>query len=460
MATLSSPGIGSGLDINGLVTQLVAAEKAPYQAQITRQQTSTVTEISALGSLKGALADFQSSLKQLESVDDFGVRAAKSSDEDVFTAAATTAAAPGSYDIKVEQIADAQQLTSRAFTAGSVTVVGPGTLTLSVGGAGFSVVVDAEHASLAQIRDAINDAADNKGIRATIVNATDGAHLVLSSTKTGLANNIEVTAGEDGDSLAQLTWSSGNTANYTQSHAAQDSIVWVAGLEHHSADRSISDAIDGVTLSLIDASPDETLTLTVSNYVATTTARISTFVAKYNALQKQMADLRSYEPDSGKAGPLIGDALLRGIEAEVRRNLTSAVSGLSGPYQTLSSLGITTNKSGALELDDSKLKTALETNFDGVAAVFGSEHGVAARLAAAIEPRLATNGDLALRTKRLNERTTALQKQQTQLEARMATVEARYRKQFTTLDTLLSQMQNTSNYLTQQLANAAKIGDR
>src|SRR6185295_2133788 len=161
MATLASPGVGSGLDINGLVTQLVAAERAPQQAQITRQQSSVVTEISALGSLKGALADFQAALAQLKTIDAFGVRSAKSSDDKVFTATATTVASAGSYDIEIEQIADAHQLSSTAFVAGGTSVVGTGTLTLNLGDVGFSVVVDSTHTALADIRDAINSAPDN-----------------------------------------------------------------------------------------------------------------------------------------------------------------------------------------------------------------------------------------------------------------------------------------------------------
>lgn len=460
MATLSSPGLGSGLDINGLVTQLVAAERAPVQAQITRRQTSVVTEISALGSLKGALSDFQNALAQLKTTSAFGVRSATSSDDKFFTAAATNAAAAGSYDIEIEQLADAHQLSSTAIGSSASAIVGTGTLTLNLGEVGFSVVIGSDHASLADIRDAINGAPDNKGIRATIINATDGAHLVLTSTKTGVANAITVTAEGGNGGLANLTYGTGNTSHYTQTHPAADSIVRIAGFEHRSPDRTITGAIDGVTLSLIKAEADTTLTLKVANDTATATARVRNFVDRYNALQGQMASLRAYEPDTKAAGPLIGDALLRGIEAEVRRNLTGAVSGLSGPYTTLASLGITTSKTGALELDSAKLKTALETNFDGVADVFGSENGVAARLAKALEPRLSVTGELAIRTKRLNERTTELQKDQVQLESRLAMIEERYRKQFSALDSLLSNMQNTSSYLTQQLANIAKIGDQ
>lgn len=459
MATLSSPGLGSGLDVNGLVSQLVAAEKAPYQAQITRQQTSVVTEISALGSLKGALSDFQTALAQLKTTSVFGVRSATSSDDKMFTAAATNSAASGSYDVRIEQIADAQQISSKSFGGGSEAIVGSGTLTLSLGDVGFSVVIEPDHSSLADIRDAINKASDNKGIRATIVNATDGAHLVLSSTKTGAANTITVEANGTAG-LSDLAYAPDNTANYTVSHAAADSIVWIAGFEHHSADRTITGAIDGVTLSLLGEDPDTTLTVKIANDTTTATSRIKNFVDRYNALQSTMANLRAYEPSTKKAGPLIGDALLRDIESDIRRNLSGVAGSAGGQYTTLASLGITTSKTGQLELDSTKLKAALETNFDQVAGVFGSEQGVAARLSTAIEQRLSANGDLAIRTKRLNDRSSTLQTQQAQLETRMESVEARYRKQFSALDSLLSQMQNTSTYLTQQLANAAKIGDR
>jgi flagellar hook-associated protein 2 len=156
MAGLSSPGLGSGLDINSLVSQLVAAEKAPAQAQITRAQTSTVTTISALGQLKGALGAFNTALAPLKSLESFSTRSAVASDASKFTASATIAASQGSYDIQIESLASAHQLTSDPFAQGAAQVVGTGTLTIGSGDDSFAVSIDATHNTLAQIRDAIN----------------------------------------------------------------------------------------------------------------------------------------------------------------------------------------------------------------------------------------------------------------------------------------------------------------
>src|SRR4051812_8531388 len=174
MAGLSSQGLGSGLDIASLVTKLVAAEKAPRQAQITRAQSAAVTTISALGSLKGAMAGFNDALSALKTEEVFLARSADSSDAEIFTASASTSAISGSYDIEVESLASAHQLASNAIVGGAAVAVGTGTLTIGMGTKTFQVSIDDSHKTLAQIRDAINAAPDNDGVvRASIVNAAD-----------------------------------------------------------------------------------------------------------------------------------------------------------------------------------------------------------------------------------------------------------------------------------------------
>jgi flagellar hook-associated protein 2 len=199
-------------------------------------------------------------------------------------------------------------------------------------------------------------------------------------------------------------------------------------------------------------------TLTIANDTAATVGRVKAFVDGFNALAKQISSLRSFEPTTKKAGPLLGDAMLRAVEGELRGKISDPVAGTTGSYQTLASVGITTEKDGTLKLDNAKLTAAMTANFDGVARLFGSESGVAARLANALTPRLASDAELDVRTKRLNQKSLALQKEQAALDARMLKVEARYRAQFTALDGLLSKMQSTSSYLTQQLDQIAKIG--
>ena len=193
MAGLTSQGIGSGLDVAGLVSKLVAAEKAPRAAQITRAQTSTVTTISALATLKGAMSSFNDALASLKTEDAFSARSATSSDTEIFTATSDTTATSGSYDIQVDTLASAHQIATKPFVGGASQAVGTGTLSISVGTSTFSVAIDASHNTLAQIRDAINQNSDNADlVRATIVNAADGAHLVLSAQAAGDANKIVV----------------------------------------------------------------------------------------------------------------------------------------------------------------------------------------------------------------------------------------------------------------------------
>src|SRR5688572_29485804 len=466
MAGLTSQGIGSGLDVAGLVAKLVAAEKAPRQTQITRAQTSTVTTISALSSLKGGLSAFNDSLASLKNIDVFAGRAATSSKPELFTAAASISAVSGTYDVQIGNLASAHQLTSDAFVNGASHEVGTGTLTISVGDKSFSVGVDETHDSLSQIRDAINSASDNKNlVRATIVNAADGAHLVLSAQASGTANKIVVAQSGGNGGLSSLEFNPALTTNYTELHEARDAVIYVAGYEHTSKTNTFADAVDGVTITLLkeeereDGDLPKTFSLTVANDTAGTTAKVRKFVESYNALQQQIAALRGYEPTTKKAGPLLGDAMLRGIESDLRSKITNAVSGLTGSYQSLASIGITTQKNGSLSLDNTKLGKALDADFDNVAKLFGSEGGVASRLAQALEIHLDSDAQINTRTKTLNAKSVSLQKEQVALETRMEAVGRRYNAQFNALDSLLSNLSSQSSFLSQQLAAIAKIGD-
>lgn len=459
MAGLSSPGLGSGLDINSLVTQLVAAEKAAPQRQITRAQTSTVTTISALGNLKGALGAFNSSLSSLKTLDAFAGRTASSSKPEIFTATAGSTAATGSYEIEVVHTASAHQIKSKEFAAGAGAVVGTGTLTINVGSNTFQVGIDAAHNTLAGIRDAINQAVGNADfVDATIVNASDGAHLVLSSTTTGAASAISVSQADGDGGLSKLEYNPALLTNYTSDgRPARNAQVAVAGFIKESATNTVADVIDGITLTLFKEDAGTIHTLTVAADKAGVTGKIKAFVDSYNSMQSTLSGLRSFEPTTKTAGPLLGDALLRGIETQIRGTLSDAAGG-STVFRSLASIGITTNKDGSMTLDNAKLATAMTANYDEIAKLFGGDNGMATRLSGAIAPRLATDSELDIRSKRLNQKSVELQRQQAELETRMAAVERRYRTQFTALDSLLSKLQSTSTFLTQQLSSISKIG--
>jgi len=217
---IQSLGIGSGLDVQSLVSQLVAADRAPLAARLTRQASSIATSLSAMGTLKGAISGFQSALKPLTATSQFQVMAAKSADETVFTASSTTGAVAGSYGVEVRQLAQPEQLISAPVTGGATTVMGSGVLQVSLGAKSFSVNIVTGKDTLADVRDSINGATDNSGVKATLVYGVGGAQLVLTSSSSGAGNTIRVTASRAAGSssgwscrrtLTRATWSCPNS---------------------------------------------------------------------------------------------------------------------------------------------------------------------------------------------------------------------------------------------------------
>lgn len=458
MATSTGAVGGSTIDVQSLVSQLITAERAPLDQQIQRETGRVTTRISALGAFKSALSTFQSALTQLKTQGAFNVRSATSSDSDVFTATAGSDAVAGTYNIEVTALARAQQLRSTVFAGGSTQTVGTGTLNIQLGAESFSVAIDSTNSTLAGIRDAINSATSNPGVSATLVNGAGGAHLILTSADTGAASTIQVT--QTGDAgLQALTYGPGNLANYTEISPAQNAAVTVAGVPVTGTTNSIEDAIDGVTLDLESAEPGTTLTLTVAHDTTTATTRIKSFVTAYNALETTLTRLRGYDPTTKAAGPMLGDALLNGTESQLRRMISDTVAGTTGQFTTLSSLGITTKADGTLVIDDTKLRVALEGNFDAVSRIFASTDGVAAKLDTYIDNALDTGAAIDTRTQSLIKQQAALTKKQDDIDTRMAILRSTYIKQFTALDNLLSQLQTTSSYLTQQLDKLPKIGE-
>jgi flagellar hook-associated protein 2 len=458
MAGIQASGVGSGLDVNSLVSQLVNAEGAPLQQRITRHEVAVTTKVSALGALKGALAAFKAALEPLKSIAAFQTHKATSADTDFFTATADSTAAAGHYEIEVVRLAQAHQLGSDPFLGGAAASVGYGDLEISVGSSSFTVTIDEDADTLADIRDAINDAPDNTGVQATLLNGVGGSRLVLTATQTGAANEITVTTSGGDGGLDALEYDPPTTEELTQMHEAQNAAIRFGTFEVQSDTNVFEDAIDGVTITVLAGTEGETVALDVAYDKNSVQSRIQKFVTEYNAMQSQFAKLGSYNAETKVAGALLGDSLLRAVESDTRHVMNSPIAGVSGDYTSLSSIGITTSTSGALQINSAKLTTALASDPEAIAELFGSENGIAARLFSQMQDRLATDGDIEVRNARLGRELKNISADKQALSLRMAQIEARYRKQFTALDSLLSQMQSTSNYLTQQLASLPKSG--
>ncbi|GAA4082624.1 flagellar filament capping protein FliD [Zhongshania borealis] len=454
MATVTASGIGSGLDINSIVSQLVSAERAPQATRLDSKEALIQARLSAFGSLKSSLTTFQNSLSSLKSADTFSKRSATSSDTAAFTATTTSAAAAGTYTVKVEQLAAKETIASKAY-ADNDAVVGSGVLNFSQNGETFSVAIADGEDSLTAIRDAVNSAEDNTGVTASIVTDQDGAHLVFSSTETGLDNAIEVDvtpSGTDTGNLNDLAYTTGNFA-MTEKAEAKDSIVVVDGFTLNSASLKFEGMIEGITIDVKTAKPGESLSLTVKHDTASVKKSIEGFVASYNSLMATLNDLTAYDPEADTAGLLQGDSTTRSVANRIRQEMGTLVSGLDVELDSLAELGITTGDKGILEIDATKLSSVLDTDFANVAGVFAGENGYATRLDSVIGDITAGGGILENRTDGLKAQVERIDDQREALDLRIAAIEARYQAQFSALDTLLGQLNNTGDFLTEQLAN-------
>lgn len=440
---LTSMGVGSGIDVDGLVTSLVNARKAPQQNQISNQAALANTQLSALGQTSAALSALQSAMAALTDGSAFTARTLTSSDTAVFTANTAGSPVSGSYAIDVSKLATALKASSGAF-ATSATAVGTGTLTLAIGADTMSLAIDSSNNTLAGIRDAINKSSDNPGISATIVTGTDGAHLVLSGTRTGAANGFTVSSSGGDGGLAALNYdaaaSSGNALNVIT--AAQDAEYTIDGLPGHSAGNTVSGAIDGLSLNLAATG---TATLTVADDGSKATSALTNLVRVYNSFVGIYQNLTKYDATSGTAGAMIGDATLNSINATLSRIVGGTANGT-----TLSAIGISLQVDGTLKVDSAKLADALSDGGKKVGELFAGSDGFASKLNGQLDQWVGSNGTIANRTSSLAEQLNDLKSRQSALDSRMASLTARYQAQFTALDSLMSKLNSTSSYLQQQ----------
>jgi flagellar hook-associated protein 2 len=473
MATTSSVASSSAgtLDVPALVSQLMGVERRPID-KLNTQVTSYQSRISSMGTLKGLVSGFQSALQGLNT--NLQGFSAASSDSSIFSASATSTAAVGNYSLAVTALAQSQNLTA-AGTTSSNTAIGDGvstTVTFDFGtisggtltngvytGAAFSsngagtksITVDSTNNTLQGIRDAINTA--NVGITATIVN--DGSatpyRLSLTSNSSGVSNSLKIsTSGGDGTINSLLGYDPAGTQNLNQAVVAQNANFTVNGLAISKASNTVTDAIQGVTVTLNKLTTTTAATLTVTRNTSAISTAVSGFVDAYNALASQLKSRSAYGNATTPAGSLAGDGTVRLMQDQLRGILMTAPSG--GILASLAQVGITSQADGTLRLDSGKLNSAMTNNFSDVTNLFSGATGFVTRLDAWSTSALTAGGLIDNRIKSLNTRVDGYNHQISQLETRMTTLQKLYTTQYSNLNMVLSSMNSTSAYLTQQLS--------
>lgn len=478
MASISSAGIGSGLDVNGIVKQLMAVEQQPLTV-LDQKEAGLQARLSAFGVLKGSVSALQSAVLSLKSSSLYTQLTAKPADSTIYSASAVSTANAGIYSVQVVDLAQAQSLSSQAFASMTTDVSATdGKLKIELGtfsGGVFTadsdktpVTIDvaATGSSLSEIRDKINEA--NAGVRANIVNVSgDGSYkLTITSLETGAASSLRITAldssdvplAKDNTGLAKFYFdpaaASGSGKEFDVNVAAQDAHIKVDNLDIYRTSNTITDAITGVTLTL---AKQGTSTLTVANDTASVRSAVDNFVKAYNDAAKQVKDLTAYNAETRQSSVLTGDSGARSLQSALRSMVTASVSiSPTSSIKSLSDIGISMQRDGTLSVDSAKLESALAASPSDVATLFSSDtastKGVAVQMYSSLTSILGTKGLLASRTDGINSMIDSLGDRREVLERRLIQIEKRYRTQFAALDSLVAGMQRTSQYLEQQLS--------
>ena len=388
---LSSAGIGSNLPVDSIISQLMTLEQKPLTA-LDNKVSSYQSKLSAIGTLKSAMATFQTAARGLADISKFQAVSAKVGDAAVASASAGSRATIGSYSLEVTQLAQAQKLVA-AGQASTTATVGTGTISIelgtvvggsldaatgkytnasfaSAGAAAKTITIDPANSSLTGIRDAINKA--GAGVTASIVN--DGGaspyRLVLTENSTGKANSMKISV--DGDAALQnlLNHNPAGAQALSETVSAKNAEFKLDGIAVSSATNTPADVLDGVTLTLAKTNAGSPTTISVARDTETITASVGKFVSAYNAITKTLDDLTSYNAATKKGAVLNGDSTVRNMRTELRAMLSAPVDS-GGAFSTLSEIGVTV-KAGVMAVDDAKLKKAIESNFSDIASLFAA----------------------------------------------------------------------------------------
>jgi len=473
MATITSLGVGTnGLDLESLVSKLVASETIPVTQMQTRTDTLK-TQLSSYGKIQSALAAMRDAAAKLTKPDTWGASSATSSDASSVSVTAGSGAAAGNVSVAVTQLATSQTLSSK-LVPNSTDALGQGQITIELGKwdtgqTGFTpksgataITVDivAGQDSLSAIRDKINAA--GAGVTASVVTDSTGSRLVMRSTATGESNGFRVSVNDadggstDSDGLSALAFDPSSSVNsMTQKLAAGNALAAVDGLDINSESNNLSGAVEGLNINLLKVTTG--VTLTVAPDKEALKKSITEFVTAYNAMATLFRDQTKYDAANKTAGTLQGDATVIGIQAQMR-GIAGGSTALGGAFSRLADIGLDPSTNGTLTLNDSKLSSALAKPEDLKKLFMGldsggnsANDGLAQQLRSFGDSMLSTDGRLSSRQSGLQTRISQNDKRTTDLQAHVDLVEKRLRARYSALDVQMGQLNSLSTYVSQQM---------
>ena len=471
MPAITSLGIGSGVDINTMVDQLVALERRPM-VQLQSQARTLQTQVSSFGQLSSLFSSLQTAANRLTGSSLWTQSKATSSDEAVAQVVGGGNAAAGNYTVSVDALATGQTVVGSTSLASANAVVGSGVMTLQlgryeqpplnfvpqVGRDPVSITVTGSD-TLATLRDKINAA--GAGVAASIVTDSSGTRLAVRSTDTGADNGFRLAVADsdggppgDGVGLSRFAYdpvAGGNGLELKQ--AAGNARATVNGIQVQSASNDVSGVVEGLTLRLRRAGASAEVSVSTDRDAVRNA--VQDFATAYNNLAKAIADQTRFDPASKVGGPLQGDSAATGLQRQLR-SLVAAGSQASSTFRNLSDIGLSMQRDGTLAVDATKLSNATANLPELRKALAADDNdpqkdGIARRYADLAQRVLAVDGSLTTRTESLRKRISINSDSQAALTDRVDRFRARLVAQYSAMDANLSRLNALSGYVTQQL---------
>ncbi|MFY8272920.1 flagellar filament capping protein FliD [Pseudoalteromonas sp. SSDWG2] len=460
MPLITSAGVGSGLDLESIISASVEAENAPKMLSFIKREERLQVELSSIGAVKSALSQLKDIMEKLSDPENFNNRVAnitQPASGDIISVSPSSDITPGDFDVEVMQLAQGSRAMSAAGAfADSTAVVSAsgGTLSFAAGANSFDLTVDAG-ATLSDLRDAINNSADNFGVTANIINTGTESKLVLTSNETGSGNDLVITNDNaELDAVSTVANAGGaGGMSIAAGDEAKDAIIEVDGIEIVNDSNVFIDAVQGMTITAKQVSEaGETAQLNIAVDRKSVTELIDKFVESYNNLVGTIAYHTSY--DDQRTVGLRGDGTMRTLSDQLISTLSSTLTD-AGPFTSIFDIGLTVDNKGYLEKSSlvRSLDEAMDSNYDDIGKAFAGTDGVATKLDELLGVFVDSGGILKDREEDINNQLDDLEDDVANHEYRMQELEVRLRKQYSGLDVLLAQMQSTQQYLSAQLAS-------
>jgi len=466
MATISSPGIGSGLDVQSIVSQLVALEKAPLKPLQT-QATSFQTKLSTYGTIKSQVAALGDAAAKLSTSSGWNAVTATSSNATAVNVTAAAGAVATSLTLEVQQLAKAQSTASSTVAAG--TAMGSGTMTIELGSWGsgsfvagsapaVNVTINPGEDTLAEIAAKINGA--GAGVSATVLKDASGERLLMRSSATGeeTAFRISVADGDgnntDANGLSRLAFDTANPAGMARTQVGQNAQATINGVSISSASNRLSDTLPGLTIQLsqVTTAPVE---IEVKTDLEAARKNLQGFVDAYNALNTTLVNATRFDAGSKSAGALQGDSTAVGLQSALRGMMRSVTA--SSPFARLPDIGLDIKSGGALEIKTEKLDAAL-TDFEGLKALFTTTsadptaRGFGLKIKAFADGLINSDGLVSTKTAGIQAAVKRNELDQERINDRAARVEVRLLAQYNAMDAAVSRLSGLSAFVNQQVS--------